>query len=264
MRILTVGGGLGDDGRTGEGRSPGGAPTSRRVRPRSPDDPPVAAPHGAEILRVAERDLRSHLATARGYLELLHRRWDDVHEEDRERFVARAAGQLSQLNDLLDDLLEFATWEAGHEASQAVTFDLAPLADEVTAGFDRAYPERRISLRIGSGPTRINADPRHVEHVLSNLLSNAVRYSPSGSPVDVGLRREAGQVLFAVRDRGRGISEEDQRRLFTRFHGVGDEGEGGGLGLYVCRRLVEAHGGRIWVDSEPEVGSIFTVGFPSA
>lgn len=273
--LLTVGGGKGypgDDGRTGE-PAEGWGPPARRSGPRDVvdehhderDDEHLVEPgvHGAELLAVAAHDLRSPLATARGFVELLRHRWDDLHEEERRRFLDRTAAHLADLNELLNDLLDVSSWDAGQTAAEPGVFDVAELVVEVTSTFNETNPDRRIEARITSARTDVAADRRHIERVLHNLIGNALRYSPAGSPVDVGLAGGDDEVVIAVRDRGRGISEDDQRHLFRRFSRVSEDGEGSGLGLYICRRLVEAQGGRIWVDSEPGAGSTFTVALPA-
>lgn len=255
-----MGGGLGDEGRTG-GPPGAGGPAARRVRSRGAEEDALGGVEGADLLSIAEKDLRSHLATARGSVELLRQRWDEVPEEDRKRSVERAAHQLSLLSALLGDLLEVSASCAKLEEERRVAFALEPLVRDLAAEFARSHPQRRIATRIAAGRTCVVADRRHVERVLRNLLSNALRYSTG--PVEVGLRGDPDEVVVAVRDRGRGIAESVQRRLFARPRDVRDEDGPEGLGLFVCRLLVEAHGGRIWVDSEPGVGSIFSVALPA-
>jgi two-component system sensor histidine kinase KdpD len=100
-----------------------------------------------------------------------------------------------------------------------------------------------------------------LERILYNLLENGVKYSPEGSEITVSAKREAGQLVVSVSDHGPGISKEDQAKLFKPFQQLGnpmlDHTKGAGLGLLVCRRLVEAHGGHIWVESEPNHGASF-------
>ncbi|MBW3665731.1 MAG: sensor histidine kinase [Actinobacteria bacterium] len=206
---------------------------------------------GGELLAIAENDLRSHLSTARGFIELLRQRWDEVPEQDRKRSVERAAHQLSLLSGLLNDLLEIAVSHARLEEERRVTCDLEPLVREVVAEFTRAHPQRRIAARIAADRTCVTAERRHVERVLRNLLSNALRYSTG--PVEVGLGGDPHEVVIAVRDQGRGIPEHVQRRLFARVRDVRDEDGAAGLGLFVCRLLVEAHGGRAFLVVEEAV-----------
>ena len=110
----------------------------------------------------------------------------------------------------------------------------------------------------------VDADPMRVERIIYNLLENAVKYSPEGSEIKVLMRKEKKMVVTGVADKGAGISREDQGRLFELFErlGRGTRSQGLGLGLVVCKRLVEAQGGKIWVESEPGKGSTFSFSLP--
>jgi signal transduction histidine kinase len=112
----------------------------------------------------------------------------------------------------------------------------------------------------------VNADEMRLERILFNLLQNAVKYSPHGGSITVSALLEGEHILVAVRDEGIGISKENQVRLFQPFQRLNDAHSGGvkgaGLGLLVCRRLVEAHGGKIWVESEHGKGSTFSFTVP--
>lgn len=115
-----------------------------------------------------------------------------------------------------------------------------------------------------AGLAAVPADRLRVERVLYNLIDNAIKYSPRGGDVVVFARQEDGHLVIGVKDSGMGISAEDQARLFAPFERLGTAGaiSGIGLGLNVCRRLTEAHGGRIWVESQPGEGSTFLFTLP--
>lgn len=127
-----------------------------------------------------------------------------------------------------------------------------------------ALDTRRIRLEIPADLSPVYADYDRLERIVINLLSNALKYSPAESPVIVRARQADGQVEVAIQDFGVGISQEDREHLFERFYRAGSERktEGVGLGLYISRTLVEAHGGRIWVESEPGKGSTFFFSLP--
>ena len=133
----------------------------------------------------------------------------------------------------------------------------------------------RIEIEIGECPSpdgspvscQVWADPARLERILTNLWSNALKYSAPGSPVTVTAARRNAEVVTSVTDRGRGIPPEDVPRLFQRYfrtERAKEAREGLGLGLYITRRLVEAHGGRIWVESEVGRGSTFSFSLPVA
>jgi signal transduction histidine kinase len=125
----------------------------------------------------------------------------------------------------------------------------------------------RIATRIDEGLPRVSADPERLERVLSNLLSNALKYSTPGTPVVVSARPGDGEVVTSVADEGPGIDPADLPHLFDRYFRAGKvraPHEGLGLGLYITKGLVEAHGGRIWVESEVGQGSTFSFTLPLA
>ena len=120
---------------------------------------------------------------------------------------------------------------------------------------------RHVDTRLGT----IGADQRKVKQVLLNLLSNAVKFTPEGGRIDVGAAVDDGATEISVTDTGIGIAAEDQDAVYAEFRQVGRadrKAEGTGLGLALCRKFVELHGGRIWVKSEPGVGSTFTFTIP--
>jgi len=130
----------------------------------------------------------------------------------------------------------------------------------------RKYPERHYTTEVEAGLPQVNADLIRLERVLDNLMDNAVKYSPGGGDIRITVRRDSDSLVFGVHDQGIGITAADQAKLFQPFQRLETSMEaslkGVGLGLVVCRRLVEAHGGRIWVESEPGRGSSFFFTLP--
>ena len=124
----------------------------------------------------------------------------------------------------------------------------------------------QLELELDPAVDLVEGDERRIRQVVFNLLSNAVKFTPSGGRVDVSTAKENGEVRIAVRDTGPGIAAADQARIFEEFQQArdtnGERPEGTGLGLALSRSLVELHGGRIWVESEPGEGSTFTFTLP--
>lgn len=144
--------------------------------------------------------------------------------------------------------------------------DVAGVARETVRKLGSRTSGHRLVIEMPPRLPRVEADQLRIERVLYNLIGNAIKYSPDGGEIRVFARREGRQLVVGVADQGMGISKEDQRRLFGRFQRLeavqASMVPGAGLGLHVCRLLVEAHGGRIWVESEPDKGSTFYFTLP--
>ena len=125
----------------------------------------------------------------------------------------------------------------------------------------------RLQLELDPQVDLVEGDERRIRQVVFNLLSNAVKFTPQGGRVDVSAAKQNGEVVVAVTDTGPGIASDDQARIFEEFQQAhatnGERPEGTGLGLALSRSLVELHGGRIWVESEPGKGSTFTFTLPA-
>jgi signal transduction histidine kinase len=142
------------------------------------------------------------------------------------------------------------------------------IARHVAELFRPGAPTHELTVEVPEGPVVVTCDPMRLEQVLGNLVSNAIKYSPEGGPVRMSVRRHEGEAQVRVEDSGMGIPAEEQARLFEPFRRGGLDRRstipGVGLGLYIARRIVEAHGGRITLRSEPGLGSEFTVALPAA
>src|SRR5690606_10369194 len=176
--------------------------------------------------------------------------------------VSRATARMTRL---LEDLL--ATARKRSAAFVDRELDLAELARTVAGGYRPVADERSlgVELRVHDGPT-VYGDPESLERAVSNLLSNAVRLAPAGSMITIGTGSRAGWAWIAVRDEGPGIAEQDQERVFDRFHrGTGEAARstrGSGLGLAIARQIAESHEGRLVLFSRFGVGSTFVLWLP--
>lgn len=228
------------------------------------------------------------MATVGAYADALiesHRRLTD---EERHEYLCAIKRSIEHINRLLSNVLDAALSE-----SKGLPLALAPvqLSEVILAllrskGFD--FRERVVDTCLDPGLPAVYADKARIELVLKNLLANAVKFSPSGGLIHVSARSfgdgiqlglgepalcvgpnatSAPCIVISVRDSGVGIPPKEQEGLFTKFCRSGQNASGApglGLGLYVCRKIVEAHGGSIWVKSEPQRGSEFSFSLPIA
>jgi signal transduction histidine kinase len=220
-----------------------------------------------EFLSVAAHELRTPITSLRGYAQLTLRQYEKAGPPDPER-VRRALHVIDQqsakLAHLVGQLLDSARIEAGRLALERAPADVVGLA----AGLVRATQarSRKHTLRLDAPPSLpAYVDALRLEQVLTNLLDNAVKYSPDGGPVAVTLSTpEPGWLQITVTDQGIGIPPAQRERIFERFyqgHGPGSFG-GMGLGLHISRQIVELHGGQIAVEGPPEGGTRFVVRIP--
>jgi signal transduction histidine kinase len=210
-------------------------------------------------------ELKTPLAAAKAQAQLaLHQLGDRRTDATTARSLRLISQQIDRLNRLVGDLLEASRLEAGSVELQTSQFDLSALLEEMR---NRMQPlGDRHPIRINA-PEKLSliADKDRIEQVLANLLSNAIRYSPEGGPIEVDAETTGDGVHIQVRDRGLGIPREHQQLVFERFGRAHGTAFGGlGLGLAISKGIVERHGGRIWVESagRPGEGSVFHVQLP--
>jgi signal transduction histidine kinase len=224
----------------------------------------LAAQAREDFMHVASHELRGPVATFRLSIQLLQRelsRGDHGRVAERVSVLSRQVDRLGRLSGALLDVTRIT---AGRLILLRQEIDLAELARDVVARHaeESEAAATRVEVQAG-GPVPCQADPDRVEQVIANLLGNALKYG-KGNPVAIRVHAESGYAVLAVADRGIGIPAEQQARIFGRFErAVPPRDQGGlGLGLWIARSLVEAHGGGIAVESTPGQGSTFTVRLP--
>lgn len=219
-----------------------------------------------EFIGVAAHDLGNPLNTLQLALRRMQR-LDAAAEPARLRDgLAAAVRQAQRLGQLLHNLLDLSRLSSGPLTLDEVGVDLGELAREVVERHGEQAAETGSRLVVDAAPGVVGRwDRLRLERVLTNLLSNALKFG-RGQPVEVHVSAEGGRARLVVRDYGQGIATEAQRRIFERFERLKSEGQQGGfgLGLYIVRQLVEAHGGAIHVESQPGEGSSFIVELPMA
>nr|WP_246325386.1 ATP-binding protein [Dissulfurirhabdus thermomarina] len=212
-------------------------------------------------------ELRTPVTSIRGFAETLLD--EELDPAERRRFLEIVHRQAERLGDLVEDLLALSRIEREVEA-EAVRLEPGPVAAVVQGAVEACRPaakRRRVRLSAEC-PADLEAsmEPRLLEQALVNLLDNAVKYSPEGGEVEVTAAREGGEVVVRVRDQGPGIPREHLPRIFERFYRVDKarsrELGGTGLGLAIVKHVMQAHGGRVTVESEPGKGSVFALHLP--
>ena len=222
-----------------------------------------------EFVGVVAHDLRTPLTVAAGYADLLEQAWDGIDPAERRELVGKIKRSLDRLGLLVAEVLDVSRVESGASIAAPEPFDLVDtvrVAVEEVASVD-PYPV--CDTTIEANLPKALGDRDAIWRVVSNLLSNATKYSPPDAPVSIEVTRHDDLLQVSVRDRGPGIDPSDQPKLFQRFSrvpfaGDGPHPPGTGLGLFICRTLVEAVGGTIWVDSQPGHGSTFSFTVPAA
>jgi PAS domain S-box-containing protein len=210
-------------------------------------------------------DLSEPLRMVASFLGLLERRHGDQLDDKGREYLEQAAAGAARMRHLIDDLLLYS--RVANEEPRREQVELRALVDEVLQILGPSLEEERGTVEIGDLPT-LEAEPVQLAQLLQNLIGNAIKFHPPGVPpvVRVTARRTIGGCVMTVADDGIGIPEADQERIFamfTRLHGR-EEYAGTGIGLAICRRIAERHGGRIYVESEPGRGAAFHTLLPDA
>lgn len=215
-----------------------------------------------EFLSAAAHDLRTPLTVVLGQAELLERRVArDPSAPADAPGIARIAREARRLRDLISQLLDVQRLEQGSAVIERADIDLREVLDAV----HERYRDHGLDLRLRLPETAAIAavDRGRLEQVIENLVENALKYTPSGDLPEIRMTIDGGEALISVIDRGVGIPADERDRIFERFYRAANvqsvTDTGMGLGLYICRRIIEAHDGRIWVDSAEGGGSTFTV-----
>jgi signal transduction histidine kinase len=221
----------------------------------------------ADVVSAMSHDIKIPLTAVIGYAEMLEDEAVGPLAPEQRELAARLQRNARRVVDMLDDLLDLAKLDARRFTLDPRPFDVRELAAETGTGLAPLVEERRHALAFDfpGEPAVAFADPRRVQQVLTNLVSNAVKYTPEGGHLRVVVTTPAGAVRVAVADDGPGIAEADLPHLFERFYRVaGVKAQGTGLGLAICKELVEEMGGAIGVDSALGRGTTFWFTLPEA
>ncbi len=191
-----------------------------------------------------------------------------MSEQQTRELLQDAIGSADVMANIVENLLELSRSQSGRVVLHLEPTDVVQIAWNIARGLRDKLTIHHITIDSPSEPAIVLADAVKIERILYNLIENAVKYSPKGGDIKISVHRRDGRVLVGVSDRGIGISRKDQSRLFQSFERIDayktNSIAGVGLGLRVCRLLVEVLGGRIWVESKPGKGSAFFFTLPAA
>jgi PAS domain S-box-containing protein len=217
-----------------------------------------------EFIGLVSHELRTPMTVITGSLRTAMS--ENISPEDKQLLLENTIEGADSLSAILENLLELSRYQAGRLQLHTETVDIPFVAGNVIERLEPRAEGRTFLTDFPAGLPSVQADPMRIERILYNLLENAVKYSPDKSAIKVAARRDKKMVVTSVADEGIGISTENQSRMFELFErlGAGAISKGLGLGLVVCKRLVEAQGGRIWVESAPGKGSTFSFTLPAA
>jgi signal transduction histidine kinase len=224
---------------------------------------PVGDRSGIAIVSTVSHELRSPLTSVKGYVSLLLNRWDRIDDDKKRDMLAQVHHDADRVTRLVTELLDISRLETGRLVLRRQLVDVARLATSVVDKVAMTHPDLDCRVEVDSEVPEVYADPDKLEQVLTNLVENAAKYGSLRDMVVNGVV-EGGHVRVSVSDTGEGIPADDLPRVFTKFFRR-DHGRptGTGLGLWISRGLVEAHGGELTATSEPGRGATFTFTLPT-
>lgn len=219
----------------------------------------------SDLLAGISHELRTPLAAIKGFVAMLSGQQAYWGEDGRQAFLASINESADQLGRLIENILEMARIDAGVAWLRRRTVALGPIVQRAVQGFSLREPDCEIAVFTAPDLPDLEIDPLRIEQLLRNLLENAVTRSPVGGQITVRADRNGDEILISLADQGSSIPPDHLPRIFERFYPMGAAGQqltGAGLGLYISRELVIAHGGRIWATSEPNRGATLHVALP--
>ena len=218
----------------------------------------------SDFVTTVSHDLRSPLTAILGYVELVGR--SGPLNDQQAEFVRRVQFSVRSLNSLINDLLDLGRIDAGFDSQKertelglVVRFAVEALRQQVDA------KRQTLEVHVADDLPTVLGNPPRLRQMLTNLLDNAIKYTPEGGALRIDARRENDLVLLLVTDSGIGVPPADQPYVFDKFYRATNSRQdftGTGLGLSIVKSIVENHDGRIWLDSRPGVGATFTVVLP--
>lgn len=217
-----------------------------------------------EFIGIASHELKTPLTSVKGYLQILERKMGTSPDAKAKNLVAKSNVYIDRLSDLISDLLDVSKIQAGKLLFNLSSFDICDVINESIEAMASHTSSHKIVVE-GICNQIVIGDKNRIEQVLTNLLTNAVKYSPQSDTVFIRAEKKNDFVIIAVRDSGIGVPRAHQKNLFQRFYRVeasSTQFTGLGIGLYISAQIIKRHGGEIWVESDEGKGSTFYFSLP--
>jgi PAS domain S-box-containing protein len=218
-----------------------------------------------DFISMAAHELKTPLTSIKAYAQITEKALKDERYWDAVTYTTRMSAQIERLNLLIFDLLDVSRIEAGKLAFTLTAFDFDTFVKETVTDLKPSFPSHELQIE-GQTHAAVCADRERTAQAITNLITNAVKYSPKAERILARLERVGQEVRLHVTDYGVGIEEQHRERIFERFYRVNDATDkkypGLGIGLYIASQIIEREGGRIWLTSTPGKGSTFSFSLP--
>ncbi len=217
-----------------------------------------------EFMVMASHELKTPLTVILANLQVLEMM---MEKDPRHGFVKKTVKQVNKLSDLITNLLDVSKIQAGKLALNRTLFDLNILIEETSSNLQQTTKGHKIIFNNYQKKLMVNADKERMEQVLTNIIGNAIKYTPQRSEIIINATKKGRDILVDICDNGIGIPDKDIENIFIRFYRVSGSASsfsGTGVGLYISSEIIKSHGGRIWAESKIRKGSVFHFSIPSA
>lgn len=217
-----------------------------------------------EFISIASHELKTPMTSIKGYIQLLERSLAKNDIETTKSRLEKVQNQVEKLNLLVADLLDISKIESGKLKFNRRYFSFDEVLDHIVEVMQQSHPQLRMH-KSGMVSSEIFGDEMRIEQVIINFITNAIKYAPGSEEIQIMTELRDDCVYFSVRDFGIGMSEEHQKKIFDKFYRIEETSErfqGLGIGLYICQEIIDRHGGKIGVNSQPGEGSEFYFTLP--
>ena len=220
-----------------------------------------------DFVASVSHELRTPLTSIRGYVRTLLRPDVTFSDEEQKSFLETVDRQSNRLHRLIEDLLAVSRIESETDSTSLTVVSLTDILDEIADELRSKSVNHTIEIDMPTDLPAVTTDPGKIHQIVLNLIDNALKYSPEMTTVTISGAKQGGGVTISVSDEGEGIAADAQEQIFDRFYQVDQSATrsvgGAGLGLYICRRMAEAIGGRVWLEKSDENGSTFSLWIPT-